>query len=870
MAAQSPLFLRLLSSLSYEQGAQVIGLMAKFNNARFGPELLSPIFSEAAVNSLGSVCKNDEDVERMLDFTEQLVHYHRLHGYFFAYTMQRVTQKIQNLSHIRACIIYSDAQINLNDDQSIHSAEVAYNTFLSAKNAVSNQQLSEDQITSQQAIENKFISRLKLFHRFFSRWYNPIDPKEYNPITANLYYLLTRRILSSKYPDLKFNDAKAEEAFLTIINQCDEKDAIYHRILARRHLGNYYLANKRLDQAIEQLKIGLEEALKVDLEAEIGHFYRLLGYIFMRKWNWQEAVNYLFKAYNIDAPMPLCYWRSLDARELAFALRMGSIFGVKLPSHLADLQDPWKASLAFYRSGRFLFDTHMGLHSMLPISIAIKLQMFRCYTENAVEHALQMKSTPDLLGEIEANSPRDIVHVVAEMRAAQDIDLPATSKVELRQAREVFNRHLNSIPETFEEYKTSLPKEYRARHTYLTYRRDLGNQAESTFSDVTVEKILNMRLPNTSFLLFSIGRSSAYSLINLDNRTAINEKAFLTEQNLRNLNEKYVELMRKAIENSSDSTKARTQKEIDDQELKLKQQAIDFILSRYEELLTPILEPLLKEIKDKHLVIFPRLQMNAVPLHALKIGGKRLIEHCDVSYNQNFKLFLNIHKEQKTDLKSPPLVVYNTQETWYLKGCIRTLKNLYKKEVKVVKNSSWEQLVTSFSKSKANDIFFACHGSYDPNNPLLSYLRLSPRRKVSFSNIFSELDLSKYRSVILAACESGLVKTELAAEYLGLPSAFLASGVRYVIGSLWEVNEFSTSILFSKYFELLNSGNYTLPQAFNEAQRQLMTMPSDKVLKWVEANLPELLVRSEEIKKLGEFPFTHPFYWAGFYLSGDV
>jgi CHAT domain-containing protein len=123
----------------------------------------------------------------------------------------------------------------------------------------------------------------------------------------------------------------------------------------------------------------------------------------------------------------------------------------------------------------------------------------------------------------------------------------------------------------------------------------------------------------------------------------------------------------------------------------------------------------------------------------------------------------------------------------------------------------------------------------------------------------------------MGACESGLVKSELADEYFGLPSAFLASGVRYVIGSLWKVPEFTTSILLSKYFDLLSGGNCSLPHALNEAQRQLMIMPREKVLEWVQQNLPALFDKLEPIiDNLARVPFDHPYYWAGFYVSGDV
>jgi CHAT domain-containing protein len=247
-----------------------------------------------------------------------------------------------------------------------------------------------------------------------------------------------------------------------------------------------------------------------------------------------------------------------------------------------------------------------------------------------------------------------------------------------------------------------------------------------------------------------------------------------------------------------------------------------------------------------------------------------------VSYNQNLRLFLNLHEKSKNDVSTstPPLIVYNKSKTrGFLSGTIKSIKNSYKSDPTVMQDSSWPELCPKIKSSNASDILFACHGNYVPNNPSASYLSLGgvDNSIASFSNIFSDLDISRYRSVVLGACESGLVKSELADEYFGLPSAFLASGVRYIVGSLWEVPEFTTSILLSKYFELLSEGNYSLPHALNEAQRQVMAMTREKVLCWVKLNLPESFNTLRPlIDNLDSVPFDHPYYWAGFYLSGDV
>ena len=123
----------------------------------------------------------------------------------------------------------------------------------------------------------------------------------------------------------------------------------------------------------------------------------------------------------------------------------------------------------------------------------------------------------------------------------------------------------------------------------------------------------------------------------------------------------------------------------------------------------------------------------------------------------------------------------------------------------------------------------------------------------------------------MGACESGLVRTELSAEYTGLPSVFLSAGVRYVIGSLWEVENVPTIILLCQFYELVGTGTYTITEALNAAERSLAKMTSEEALAWCQMHFkPETFDIIKSTIKQGTNPYAHPYYWAGFCVSGDV
>ena len=329
------------------------------------------------------------------------------------------------------------------------------------------------------------------------------------------------------------------------------------------------------------------------------------------------------------------------------------------------------------------------------------------------------------------------------------------------------------------------------------------------------------------------------------------------KRDLRNLHQEYQQALQ-AVEGVPDS-RVYTRK------------ALDRLLAGYEKILGPFLEGLLPFLKDRHLKIFPRLQMNAVPLHAMKVGGKRLVEHCQVSYGQTLGLFLEMHTRGADSDANAIVMVYDDQGAQHFEGTIRQLAPAYQDRLLVRRNPLWQQFLQSMTDYRAKDLFFACHGNFYPDNPAASCLWFGNPEGVSFSQIFSELNLSRCRSVTLGACESGLARAEITAEYIGLPSAFLSAGVRYVIGSLWKVNQLTTAILLGRYFELLSTGQHTVTEAFNTAQREMIEMTRNQVLTWLETYLTQFVpTLAPEIEKMDSKPFAHPDDWAGFYVLGDV
>ena len=108
------------------------------------------------------------------------------------------------------------------------------------------------------------------------------------------------------------------------------------------------------------------------------------------------------------------------------------------------------------------------------------------------------------------------------------------------------------------------------------------------------------------------------------------------------------------------------------------------------------------------------------------------------------------------------------------------------------------------------------------------------------------LDLRGTDLVVLSACESGLGDVRAGEGVFGLRRAFLYAGARTVVSSLFEVDDAATLALMRGFYGRLAKGAGKL-EALHAAQ-----------------------VAALEGRRKANKGAAHPFYWAGFTLTGDT
>ncbi len=144
-------------------------------------------------------------------------------------------------------------------------------------------------------------------------------------------------------------------------------------------------------------------------------------------------------------------------------------------------------------------------------------------------------------------------------------------------------------------------------------------------------------------------------------------------------------------------------------------------------------------------------------------------------------------------------------------------------------------------------IHFATHGLIDEERPELSGIVLSQVDETgqSRNGVVRLQDIYAMNlaadAVVLSACSTGIGKEVKGEGLLSLNNAFLQTGAKSVVASLWKVDDYAARELMKNFYLEMTSGTVTTAEALRRAQIKLRQNPQ----------------------------YQSPFYWAAFTVQGD-
>ena len=143
------------------------------------------------------------------------------------------------------------------------------------------------------------------------------------------------------------------------------------------------------------------------------------------------------------------------------------------------------------------------------------------------------------------------------------------------------------------------------------------------------------------------------------------------------------------------------------------------------------------------------------------------------------------------------------------------------------------------------------------------------------------LNLSKYKLMVLSACQTGLGDTQSGEGVKGLRRAFELAGVGTLVCTLWNVDDFTSALLMKRFYEeLLYSHNITVSHALLNAKKYVREIDADKIIEmgW-DKNLEDMKTSEDPFVRQAaknavlslmtdDKPFYHPYFWAGYIVQG--
>lgn len=279
------------------------------------------------------------------------------------------------------------------------------------------------------------------------------------------------------------------------------------------------------------------------------------------------------------------------------------------------------------------------------------------------------------------------------------------------------------------------------------------------------------------------------------------------------------------------------------------------------EIYVRLLEPILKSDNQKKLIIIADGLLNYIPFEALNTepeGITYLAENHSISYVSSATLLSELRQRQPkehTILAFAPSFDGTASVSNPDRGKLLPLPN-NKKEV--------EQILTyfngrSFMDGEASLINFksqlssfgmvhlATHAIFDDVAPEFSYLAFSQNGN-AMEDLLYVADLYNLKInadlVTLSACESGIGDLKRGEGFMSLARGFFYSGAASIANTLWKINDASTTILMNSFYKNLSKGD-SKDVALQKAQVEFLNVNRQN-------------------------GFSHPYYWAGFVISGNT
>lgn len=315
----------------------------------------------------------------------------------------------------------------------------------------------------------------------------------------------------------------------------------------------------------------------------------------------------------------------------------------------------------------------------------------------------------------------------------------------------------------------------------------------------------------------------------------------------------------------------------------------ELLISLGKHLMAPLAQRL-HNLGLKRIILVPTGLLGLLPLHAATLGeGSAFQDKFEIAYTPSARALAASRSVRENILNKPKscLAIGNPLPTDY--GSLNWARIEAEEVVtaftpgqnQLLLETAAELTVVQNSLPKHSYLHFACHGLFNPDQPLTSGLIMAHNQLLTLDFLLAKTRLKATRLVVLSACQTAITDFQnVPDEAIGLPAGFLRTGVPGVIGSLWSVDDPTTWLLMARFYYYHLKKDMEPAAALSLAQQWLRELPLDETLSQLEKMREALAQKKDprqfeieeyeyelEEQKLDR-PFVHPYHWAAFTMNG--
>jgi CHAT domain-containing protein len=382
-----------------------------------------------------------------------------------------------------------------------------------------------------------------------------------------------------------------------------------------------------------------------------------------------------------------------------------------------------------------------------------------------------------------------------------------------------------------ENARSALQNFYRTTATENEYFASL-----STVDTLTMKDVIKLIPEGVSLVEYYYDPNHVYIWV-LDNKQHHFIKKDILSSELENLTKEYRNLVFEGKDIRSITITKTNEQRLTDSKIRFRQ--VNDVLGSI------LLDGVFDQIKTHKVYIVPHGVLHYLPFQTLTYRSHYLIERYQIGYIPSataLKYVFAKRKQKPVNLLAfgNPELSASQMQLPFAEQEVQDLKNIYPGARILIGEDASE--ANFKQQAGAYDIVHvASHGEFNSNTPLLSCLRLSAGNgedgRLETREIFG-LNLDAYL-VTLSACNTAIGKLTKGDDVIGLTRAFIFAGTPSILGTIWSVNDESTSIFMNQFYKNLKE----MDKLKSLQQAQIAMIQSGK--------------------------YSHPYHWAGFQLIGD-